>query len=179
MRACVISMMAAMALTLALGVSGPAQADDAARIDLPPIDGPDQWHLMTHDDATSTSQCIGDPKTPLCAIETVLACFLRHNDHLCRIGTGNPDFPEGIKSIVQPAYTQRYWVAAAEFVTANKPSYAKVRYLKPHVGDIAVRIHDAPCYDQKCYKPVGPPAIYLVRRNGDKWMVADKAVPSW
>jgi hypothetical protein len=182
MRACVISMMAslALALTLALGVWGPVQADDPAQIELPPIDGPDQWHLMTHDDATSTSQCIGDPRTPLCAIETVLACFLRHNDDLCRIGTGNPYFPEGIKSIVQPAYTQRYWVAGAEFVTAkNKVSYAKVRYLKPQLGDIAIKLHDVDCYNGKCPKPVGPPAIYLVRRNGDKWMVADKAVPRW
>ncbi|MDK9720707.1 MAG: hypothetical protein OEL53_05935 [Rhodospirillales bacterium] len=43
MRACVISMMTA--LTLASGALGLAQADDAAQIDLPPIDGPDQWLL--------------------------------------------------------------------------------------------------------------------------------------
>ncbi|MFA6020956.1 MAG: hypothetical protein WC722_11900 [Rhodospirillales bacterium] len=182
MRACVISMMAslALALTLALGVSGPAQADDAAQIDLPPIDGPDQWHLMTHDDATSTSQCIGDPKTPLCAIETVLACFLRAKVEFCRVGSGDPKYPQRISTEIQPAESRRYWVAGAEFVTEkNKASFKKVRYLKPQIGDIAIQIHEAPCYDQKCYKPVGPPAIYLVRRNGDKWMAADWATPRW
>lgn len=176
MRACVISMMAA--LTLALGVQ--AHAEDALSVELPPIDGPDQWHLMTHDDATSTSQCIGDPRTPLCAIETVLACHLRQIDELCRIGMGWSDFPGQIKTQVQSTYTQRYWVAATEFVTAkNKRSYAKVRYLKPQIGDIAIRIHDAPCYDQKCYKPVGPPTIYLVRQNGDRWKTDDWATPRW
>ena len=27
----------------------------------------------------ATSQCIGDPRTPLCAVETLLACFTRHD----------------------------------------------------------------------------------------------------
>ncbi|MBI4968517.1 MAG: hypothetical protein HZC25_10410 [Rhodospirillales bacterium] len=32
----------------------------------------------------STSDCIGDPKTPLCAVETVMACMLRRDMNLCR-----------------------------------------------------------------------------------------------
>jgi hypothetical protein len=157
----------------------PAYAEDAPP-ELPPIDGPDQWHVLTHDDATSTSKCIGDPKTPLCAVETVLACFLRHKDELCRIGSGDPNFPSIFQTEIQPAESWRYWVAGVELVSENnRGSFKRVRYLKPQLGDIAVRISDAPCYDNKCYKPVGPPTIYLVRRNGDKWMAADKAVPRW
>ena len=32
----------------------------------------------------ATSQCIGDPRTPLCAVETLIACFTRHDMSLCR-----------------------------------------------------------------------------------------------
>jgi hypothetical protein len=42
------------------------------------------WRIMTQSDATSASRCIGDPKTPLCAVETYEACLLRHDSHLCR-----------------------------------------------------------------------------------------------
>ncbi|MDK9720705.1 MAG: hypothetical protein OEL53_05925 [Rhodospirillales bacterium] len=134
---------------------------------------------MTHDDATSTSQCIGDPKTPLCAIETVLACFVREERQLCLSGMGVETVRFNF-SKARPEYTQRYWVAGVEMVSdKNKATYNKVRYLTPQLGDIAIKIHDAPCYDQKCYKPVGPPAIYLVRKNGDKWMAVDWATPRW
>lgn len=35
----------------------------------------------------STSPCIGDPKTPLCAVETFIACFVRRQIQLCgRVG---------------------------------------------------------------------------------------------
>jgi hypothetical protein len=156
----------------------PAHAEDAPP-ELPPIDGPDQWHVLTHDDATSTSKCIGDPKTPLCAVETVLACFVREERELCLTGTGGASENFGFDKN-RSEYSLLYWVAKAELVSEkNKKHYKQVRYLKPQNGDIAIGIRDARCYDSKCNKPVGPPTIYLVRRNGDKWMAADWARPRW
>ncbi|WP_337998184.1 hypothetical protein [Oleispirillum naphthae] len=38
----------------------------------------------------ATSSCIGDPKTPVCAVETLLACFARRAAPLCRSVTARP-----------------------------------------------------------------------------------------
>lgn len=35
-----------------------------------------------------TSSCIGDPKTPVCAVETALACNVRPMPHFCRHAEG-------------------------------------------------------------------------------------------
>ena len=42
------------------------------------------WRLIGPDGATTTSQCIGRPETPLCAVETLLACFQRSAADLCQ-----------------------------------------------------------------------------------------------
>ena len=49
---------------------------------------PARWRIMTMEDATSTSRCIGDPRTPLCAVETLMACFIRRQVRLCTISEG-------------------------------------------------------------------------------------------
>ena len=51
------------------------------------------FRLMTRDDTTSTSKCIGNPVTPLCAIETHLACWARDNKELCEIAFGRKSGP--------------------------------------------------------------------------------------
>lgn len=33
----------------------------------------------------ATSECIGDPKTPLCAVDTFIACLTRRQLELCRV----------------------------------------------------------------------------------------------
>ena len=58
---------------LALAAALPASADE--KFD------PKQVRVITPTRATST--CIGDPKTPICAVETLLACRVRKNQKLC------------------------------------------------------------------------------------------------
>ncbi len=36
---------------------------------------------------SSDSECIGDPRTPICAVDTWLACHIRNNPALCRLAT--------------------------------------------------------------------------------------------
>ncbi len=47
------------------------------------------WRLLTARNATSTSDCIGNPVAPMCATETRLACFWRRVDDLCEIAFGD------------------------------------------------------------------------------------------
>jgi hypothetical protein len=53
--------------------------------DLPAPDPPGHWRYITQDAERTTSQCIGDPKTPLCAMETVWACYVRNKAEFCAI----------------------------------------------------------------------------------------------
>lgn len=45
---------------------------------------PEGWRLLDLITDGSTSDCIGDPKTPLCAAETYNACFMGSYEPLCR-----------------------------------------------------------------------------------------------
>lgn len=83
-------MRAWIALTIGVFVAaGPGLAEGAsADPDLPSPTPKGQWLVLTPDDATSTSKCIGKPETPLCGAETILACFERKDKELCRVGMG-------------------------------------------------------------------------------------------
>lgn len=43
------------------------------------------------DNAAASSDCIGDAKSPVCVVETALACRLRNDPALCRTAGLNPD----------------------------------------------------------------------------------------
>ncbi len=59
---------------------------------------PNQVRIITPTEATST--CIGDPRTPICAIETLLACVARRNVDLCRrVGVSTPCFDSKIVGV--------------------------------------------------------------------------------
>ncbi len=54
------------------------------------------WKVMTDSDATSSSHCIGSSKTAVCAVETFIACQVRHDDRLCDgvLAPGLSDSPD-------------------------------------------------------------------------------------
>ena len=51
----------------------------------------------------STGNCVGDPRTPLCAVETQLACWVRRDPRLCEI-VGAPPNSVPDKSWVRVEY---------------------------------------------------------------------------
>ena len=68
----------------------------AVASDLPPPDLPSQWRVVTQEDGTSTSECIGLNTSPLCVVETEIACWTRKDSELCRRAEGlaqNPKSP--------------------------------------------------------------------------------------
>jgi hypothetical protein len=68
-----LRMIYAYALTLGILLESGSSLAQTPDPDLPAIDPPGKGRVMTHDDLTSTSNCIGNPITPLCAVETVIA----------------------------------------------------------------------------------------------------------
>ena len=69
----------ALALVLLPCVAAPVSAEPA--LWLPHVQ--QDWNYLTDDAERTTSRCIGTPETPLCAVETLLACFQRSDRALC------------------------------------------------------------------------------------------------
>ena len=166
-------------LILAMVLIGGRGALAAEPSDLPPIDPPNHWHVLTQDDASSDSKCIGNPVTPLCAVETSLACFIRHDDELCRVGTGSMELPGLSGGVRQPVHTIRYRIVSSLIVTENNRQKVAIDRMQPDIGDVALQLKDVDCYSGRCQEPVGPPRTYLVRRGATGWYAADWAAPRW
>lgn len=140
--------------------SGPGMAQ------LPSADPAGQYRLIGRADG-SDSRCIGRPESPLCAVETLLACFARRDEALCRQvwQPPRPDLPL-FTSRTPPGYWWSYRVAAAESVAA---------------GEVVIAIAGRSCgplsLAPDCLTTPAPPTSYRVRRMGDGWQVVDWGSP--
>ena len=165
---------AAMILAAAL----PALAGDAP---LPPLTPEGEYLVMTQDDASSTSTCIGNPVTPLCAVETVMACLLRRDDGLCRIGMGLAE--KSGRGQGTRVYEKRlYRIVNAEFLESDgrlwRPNLLaldreNVKAMQP--GDIRLDVIERNCLrlslSSECDSEWSGPEAYIIRRNGGHWAV--------
>ena len=163
----------------------PARAGD---VPLPPITPVDGYFVMTQDDATSSSKCIGNPVTPLCAVETKLACDQRNKPDLCEIATMtklNPEFRRLAFENSKPKVPLKYRVVRREVLTDRRfpwrPSYLDDRpnEISMRAGDIRIDILDV-TPERKMdpgYTAVPLRVAYIVRKKGDRWSVFDWRPP--
>jgi hypothetical protein len=164
--------------------------------DLPAIDPPGKGRVMTHDDITSTSNCIGFPITPLCAIETLIACFERTDSELCRIALGldkRPFFGDREPELLPYHYT-RYRVLSAERFGEHDlppphhmvfPEQARSlwytedrRRYRP--GDVRIVVLEQTCWRNpaRCDSVwTDDRYTYHLRRMGDNWAVMISTTP--
>jgi hypothetical protein len=182
----------AWACALALGAllapaGGAAPARDP---DLPEVDPPGQGRAVAGDDATTASRCVGNPVTPLCAVETVIACFTRKQDELCRIGMGLDRPPELVRDgpVPDDYYYYRYRVVSARRFGANdlpEPRELKLTEMPPawwytedrrqyRPGDAEIVLLQQICWPSPAgCDPMGDPDrfTYHLRRLGENWAV--------
>jgi hypothetical protein len=151
----------------------PALADD---VPLPELTPKGQYLVMTQDDATSTSKCIGDPKTPMCAVETLMACYQRGDENLCRVSGLEPQPALGGITI--------YRVVRREVLTDRHFPWTPVRDPKGRPGEIRMRAGDIriDIITKHCRNDVSQrvcdvhwtfPEAYIVRQQDDRWKVTD------
>lgn len=146
-----------------------AKAGDADA-DLPPLAQPGQWNYVTQDDAASSSHCIGDPRTPLCAVETLLACFQRGRAELCRmVDDGAEQYSQVFASPVEPGKYLAYRVMAAQRVREGEDVPAPAQ-----PGDVLLTIDQREGTLGRYARADGSPASdFLLRRQSDGlWKVA-------
>jgi len=161
-----------------LPVALPAFAED---VPLPPITPEGQYLVMTQDDATSSSQCIGDPATPMCAVETMLACWHRARDDLCRVAMDvdqDPHFggkspgPNIIYRVVRTrTLTDRIFPWSPERDRSWRPGGLTMR-----AGDVQIDVVEKNCWHEVSAKACEPvwslvPTAFIIRKNGERWIV--------
>jgi len=166
-------------MLLAICATDIASAADRRRDpEVPARDPRGYWRQMTLDDATSTSKCVGKFDTPVCAVETVVACFARGKDELCDLATQTPANPDDdlspppahyTRTLYRLVWTQRLTQAAIEDI----PRAANVE--RP--GDLRIDVLKRSCHMyngvENCSPAPSDPNIFTVRKIGDRWVVLD------
>jgi hypothetical protein len=139
------------------------------------------WRRMTPIDATSTSPCIGSRESPICVVETHLACRKRHIADLCRYAMGEIDeLPEKREN---PDYWKKeyridYKVWYARRIMARELPWPTGLWEKepPDVksDDVMMVILMRSCDDGKCqpYRPLDYyPNQYVIRSTDKGWIL--------
>lgn len=138
-----------------------------ARAQLPAVDPVNQYRLIGPADR-SDSRCIGQSDTPLCAVETLLACFARRDADLCRVVWSGG---EGASGFLAKLQNSRYWwsyrIAAAEQSGAGEALIA-----------VAGRMCGLQTAEPDCFTTPAPPTQYRLRQvEGGRWQVVDWQSP--
>ncbi len=138
----------------------PMAAPITAVAQLPAVDPAGQYRLIGPAER-SDSRCIGRPDTPLCAVETLLACFARRDPALCRVV-----WPQAASLDFAGASHIRYWwsyrVAAAEQAAPDEAVIA-----------IAGRNCGLQMAEPDCATTPAPPTRYRVQRRDNAWQVVE------
>jgi hypothetical protein len=150
-----VVLIAVVALCLAVA----AEAAEKKSSVIPRPDPPDSWHRLTHWDETSTSKCLGKPTTPLCALDTLLACFLRRTWEICHVAfrsmEADDDFLRGRTSL--GGYLEYRVDEARPLRKADIPYHDRDFRKDVHRGDLLIRFQRAWCSgfcSESSYEPV-------------------------
>ena len=137
-------------------------------------------------DGASTSRCIGDPVTALCAVETGFAGLKRGDDDLRKRAWGpfysGPQFNSPFYSRSPSERFYLYRVLSVDRVT--KPDHDPGWRLKTllRAGDLIIRILYMDCWspaETHCSSRVRPES-YAVRRFGpERWHLMDSYLPRY
>jgi len=113
---------------------------------------------------TATSSCIGDPRTPVCAVETFRACSARQDNALClRVGG------EGFMFQKHP-YNLRYRILSVCPLTPRNipPEFRNSRGMAP--GNVEVVLLELPDPTRNTC-PEGCKYDYIARPINDEWQI--------
>ena len=117
----------------------------------------------------ATSDCIGDPRTPECAMEMFLACFYRKQMRLCEVA-GVMDI-----SLVLEQHRIEYkykseWILLEENIPINlhEPIILKPRYVEFEINEKILESNQPHkvIIDWSLY-------FYALERVGERWRVRD------
>ncbi len=137
------------------------------------------WRRISR--ADSTSQCIGEPLTPLCTIETYHACFVRRIAELCQVATAHfLGEPIRFHSRGHENHYVIYRVVAVRRATADDVRSGRKGINLRYIGDLLVDIDWQPCWKNdltnECTNRTAP-TTYTLRRYKERWVIVDLHMP--
>lgn len=144
-----------LAAVFALACAGPVSAQE--KFD------PKQVRVITP--TTASSKCIGDPKTPICAVETLLACRGLNKKELCDlVGVHN-------QRLDGEPYSFSYRIMKSHIITKREipKSLADAYWIKP--GYAEVEIEDVSFNDEMCTDFCR--VSYALRPSSAGWIVIE------
>ena len=120
---------------------------------------------ITQTDATST--CIGDPKTPLCAVETFIACGARRNLRLCRIAGVHKDV------ISSRLYSVEYYVKRLHVLRPEDipPHLKGASWFQPGIVDVQMLERDCLPDQTACPGKPWESRDFSVKKVDSEWHV--------
>ena len=135
------------------------------------------WHAIAYDDALTTAKCVGDLRTPVCAVETVYGCFIRGGD-LCRRAIKVAELAESFAVENRSNRIIRYKVRRIRVARADEPLFQPTpdkngedTALWSLPGDVIVTVHRRMCQLPGPMCERGRPLTqhFLVRREDGLW----------
>jgi hypothetical protein len=178
--------MAARLLIVALLLAAALPARAEKDVPLPSLT-PNGKHLfLTRESGTTSSKCIGNPVTPMCAVETLMACFVRGDDSLCQTAMGVPadkvppmgelsDWPSIVYHVVRAeVLTDKHFPWPPTYNLDWRPGEPSVRPSDIRIDVVRRECFETPIVPRNCEVPVrqtSGPIAYIVRREGSRWAV--------
>lgn len=148
-------------------------------------DPPGVWRKMTWEDETTTSKCIGQLTSPLCAVETKLAGHVRKQNSLVVMALADGEGRTFVRSTTENKdIWEAYRFSGVRKVTARE----RIPLLRedPVPGDYLVDLHTEQCFhhvndcqQDELDRKEGPPTTHLVRKIGKKWRIITWNTPPW
>lgn len=156
----------------------------------------EDWATLTFDPATSSSRCIGDPMTPLCAVETYEACYYWVDKKACTAMGLDPSAFRLVPDAYAKLSIYHYRIENRKVIDAEDVAVVAEELDDPRasLGDVVMQVRWEGCspidacvlesmndparvYGEGC-PPIrcrvsDTPLTYLVRDIGGKWQVVD------
>jgi hypothetical protein len=154
------------------------------------------WRVLDNTNEGSASDCIGNPKTPLCAVETAEACFKRGEFDLCRrVGYTWKELGRWVPTEYSLLHYYRYRVVGRGIIRQADipPARKALEGLPVRAGDLALLMkwQGCPPIDQCVIETINHPtkfygegcrsfdncgsadgfATYILRRHDEEWQV--------
>jgi len=166
-------------------LSGAAGVIAAAPLPMPatmPVRPEPKWKRITNFGADTQTDCIGNPKTPVCAVETFVACLAYRDGDLCAIAENYPDMRIEFDSPERRRVMDYNIRSVGAFRKAAIPKGMDVDWT-PAAGDqlAIVDMRECQYVEEKweCRPFTGPQGHYFfLKPAAGRWYVKDSYEPA-
>lgn len=141
-----------------------------------------KWKRITNFGAETQTDCIGNPKTPICAVETFIACLAYRDGDLCAIAENYPDMRIEFDAPERRRVMDYNVRSLGAFKNASIPKGMDVNWT-PVAGDQLAVVDIRECQyvesSWQCRPFTGPSGhFFFLKPVAGRWYVKDSFEPT-